>query len=449
VTDPISSIASYTLQDGRGAFQPRVAAQAKRLLLDGISWMVLGSRRAEARPLLDVAARSGTNGDCTVIGSPTPAPFLDALFANTALTQVHDCNDGRRLARRDGGSNHPGRCVIPAALTLGQHHHLAGPALLDLVITGYEIASRARVSHVGMEYSFTVAAMMAKAAGLGAESTQRALTLAGLTYPMVGDAEPHDTDFDFLAHAFIARAAATAALAADVARTLPVTDQLVSVASPFPMRGAPGGYEILNVSIKPYPCCRALHGAIDLAREVRAIDGVRASEIVEVEVRTGNRKAFLFESASPDATHKRCQFSIPYATACALLDGEVGESSFERARIAAADVAALQARIRCVFDPALEFNPVGFASHFRPSALTVITNGGTTWTRETVSPRGSPMNPLNDAELRAKFDAWTGASLAPGTKEEVASMVRDLEAVEDVAALMERLRVGYLAASRV
>jgi 2-methylcitrate dehydratase PrpD len=209
MTDPLNDIAEYALRDGTSHLESRAVTQARRLILDGISWMVMGSRRPEACPLLDVA-RQRRRGECTVVGSGVTAPFMDALFANTALTQVHDCNDGRRLARRDGGSNHPGRCVIPAALALGQQHHLSGSALLDLVITGYEIASRVRVRHVGMEYSFTVAAMMAKAAGLSSESTRRALTLAGTTFPMVGDAEPHDTDFDFLAHAFIARAAALA-----------------------------------------------------------------------------------------------------------------------------------------------------------------------------------------------------------------------------------------------
>lgn len=443
MTDPLASIVEYAQRDGRNHLEPRVAAQAKRLLLDGISWMILGARRSEARPLLDALTRRA-DGACTVLGSGAKSSFLDALFTNTALTQVHDCNDGRRLARRDGGSNHPGRCVIPAALTLGQQHHLPGAALLDLVVTGYEIASRVRVRQVGMEYSFTVAAMMAKAAGLTAESSHRALTLAGMTYPMVGDAEPHDTDFDFLAHAFIARAAALATQGADAARSLPSASSLLTLASPFPAPGAPGGHEILNVYIKPYPCCRALHGAIDLAREVRAIDGFRLEDIAAVEVFTGNRKKYLFEPTSRDATHKRCQFSIPYVVACALLDGDVGEASFERERIARDDVAALQLKVRCTHDPALEFNPVGFASHFRPSRFSVTTTSGTTLVRETVSPRGSPMNPLADAALRAKFDAWTGPSLPPAAKERVASMIGDLETLEDVSTLMELLCTEHL-----
>lgn len=445
VGDALDQIVEYAHRDGRADLQPRTVSQAKRLLRDGISWMVMGARRPEARPVVERARRSP--GPCTVIGTGLAASLLDALFANTALAQVHDCNDGRRLARRDGGSNHPGRCVIPAALTLGQHHRLSGTRLLDLVITGYDVASRVRTRHVGMEYSVTVAAMMAKAAGLSPDATRRALTLAGMTFPMVGDAEPHDTDFDFLSHAFIARAAALAVDYADVARTLPSPAQLFSLASAFPRPGAPSGFEILNVSIKPYPCCRALHGAIDLVRDLRVEPSFRVEDVAQVEVFTGNRKAFLFEPVAPDATHKRCQFSIPFVTACALLDGHVGESSFEPARIAADDVQRLQLKVRCAFDPALEFNPNGFASHFRPSRLSVTMTDGTILVRETVSPRGSPMNPLSEDELRAKFDAWTGASLAPSTKDEVAGMLATLETLDDVSPLMDLLRTGHVAAA--
>jgi 2-methylcitrate dehydratase PrpD len=439
--DALEAIARFAIHEAPGSLPAAVATQARRLLLDGISWMVMGAQKEEAQPLLATAARRDAPGSCSVIGSGRTTDLVSALFANTALAQVHDCSDGRRLARRDGGSNHPGRSVIPAALTLAQHWHLSGRELLQLVVIGYEVVSRARVRVPDMEYSLGVAAMISRVMGRDAGATQRALALAALTFPLRADRGLDDTDFDFLAQGCVARAAAVAALDADAARTLPPPGRDLQLASPFPPPGssAPAGYELLDVYIKPYPCCRALHGAIDLALELRALGEFTPADIAHVEVRTGNRKAYLFDAVGPDATYKRCQFSIPYATACALLDGAVSEASFTEDRIAAQDVRDLQARVRCTFDESLEFNPNGFAAHFRPSVLTLTTRQGRTWTRETTAPRGSVLNPLTEDALLAKFRAWTGPGLSDAAREQAVALVQDLERVDDAARLVELL----------
>jgi 2-methylcitrate dehydratase PrpD len=436
VADPFDAIAEY-VQQLPASFPQPVVLQAKRLLLDGISWMVMGARREEARPLLTPHTPDVGTGTCTIIGSGQKADLLDALFANTALAQVHDCNDGRRLARRDGGSNHPGRCVIPAALTLGQQHRLSGPELLGLVVMGYEIVSRVRVRQPDKEYSIAVAAMMSRLMGYDAGAIRRAVALAALTFPVRGHGLD-DTDFDFLAHGFIARAAATAALQSASMWSLPFPYDDVQLVSALPSTSGDGAnhYEILNVYIKPYPCCRALHGAIDLALEMRALGEFSATDVAAIEVRTGNRKQYLFEATGPDATYKRCQFSIPFVTACALLDGDVGEGSFSRERIAATEVADLQGRIRCAYDEALEFNPSGFASHFRPSAMTLTTTDGRRFSRETAVPRGSAINPLSEQELLAKFQKWMGPESSTGATERIVRLVRELETVEDVSELL-------------
>lgn len=66
---------------------------------------------------------------------------------------------------------------------------------------------------------------------------------------------------------------------------------------------------------------------------------------------------------------------------------------------------ALFVKIRCVHDGTLKFNPSGFASHFRPTVLTVTTKQGRRYSRSTMVPRGSPINPLTERELLAKFQA--------------------------------------------
>lgn len=442
VADTFEAVAAYIEQPSLSLPKP-VVAQAKRLLLDGISWMVMGARKEEVKPLLSQHPEADGADTCTVIGDGRTLGFLDALFINTALAQVHDCNDGRRLARRDGGSNHPGRCVIPAALTLGERHRLSGRALLDLVVMGYEIASRVQVRQPDLEYSITVAALISKLLGYDTATACRAASLAALTFPARSPGLD-DTDFDFLVQGFIARAAATAAFEAGSVRSLPAPHDDIQLASPFPSSGSEGAnrYEILNVYIKPYPCCRALHGSIDLALEMRALPDFAIGEIASITIRTGNRKQYLFDATDANATYKRCQFSIPYVTACALLDGDVAEATFSRERIAARDVAELQGKIRCAYDAALEFNPAGFASHFRPSAMTITMNDGRIYSRETAAPRGSTVNPLSERDFLAKFARWMGPEVSQASKDLIVARIHTLESLDDVTELVRLARPG-------
>jgi 2-methylcitrate dehydratase PrpD len=439
--DVPDTIIAFTRGMRYDALPEAVVAQTKRLLLDGISWMVMGARRAEARTLLNaVAGASSGGGMQTVVGTDRKAPADEAVFLNSCFAQVHDCNDVRRLARRDGGSNHPGRGVVPAALTIAEEHGLSGRELIELLVVGYEIASRVDGRLPNHEYSLAIAAMAARASGMENGAFRRAVLLAHSTFPLRGGwAEP--TDFDFLINGLTARAAYQAFRLAAVELSYSGSTPALRMATPLPTEPPrdPAGYAIMMVSIKPYPCCRSLHGAIDLALEIRGETGLEMEQIEAVEVRVGNSQKQLFLSAPPDAHYKRCQFSIPYVTACAFLDGVVDEHSFAAARIAAPDVAKLQRRIRVVKDEQLAYNPEGLASMMRPTALAVETKDGRSLRRNSISPLGSVLNPLSDPALREKFERWTGPAFPPDRKAAIIATVDALEDLPGVATLMALL----------
>ena len=100
---------------------------------------------------------------------------------------------------------------------------------------------------------------------------------------------------------------------------------------------------------------------------------------------------------------------------------------------------ATAAADRLRYDEALQFNPAGFASHFRPSIVTVTTKQGARFTKDLAVPKGSPPNPLTEPQLLAKFHSWTGSGLSAGRKDQVVAMVRDLESLGDVSQLMRLL----------
>jgi 2-methylcitrate dehydratase PrpD len=83
-------VASYVARCSYDGLPEAAVHQAKRLLLDGISWMCLGARKREATGICRLA--TGFEGDdaCTIVGTPHKAPCCDAVFASAAHAQVHD-----------------------------------------------------------------------------------------------------------------------------------------------------------------------------------------------------------------------------------------------------------------------------------------------------------------------------------------------------------------------
>lgn len=439
LTTALDAIVGFTERARFETMPAAVVEQAKRLLLDGIGGMAMGARKEEGRQLTTAEQLAHPTGLCTVVGTSRKVALADAVFLNAALAQVHDCNDVRRLARRDGGTNHPGRGVIPVALALAEHNCLSGSALLELLVIGYEVACHAGVKLPGHEYCVAVAAMVGRAEGMRADAARSSLVFAHLSFPTQA-AWPDSTDFDFLKNGLIARAAVASTALAAAGFTAPTERLDLTLATPFPQPDSRAeSYAIMNVSCKPYPCCRSLHGAIDLALELVKGPDIRLADIAGVEVRVGNSQKRVYQPVTPDTHYKACQFSIPYVTGCALLDGKVDDSTFSRSRIAASDVQEMQAKIRVERDARLSYNPSGPASLLRPTVLTATTTDGRTITRATLSPKGSRLNPLSEAEHRDKFWRWTGSCYSDRLKEEIVRRVTNLEREENAAAFVSLL----------
>ena len=103
-------------------------------------------------------------------------------------------------------------------------------------------------------------------------------------------------------------------------------------------------WDMLGTYMKPYPCCRHLHGPIDavlaLAREQDlSMTGVRRVTVETYEVaahHAGKRVLNVLDA----------QMSIPYAVAVALRDREVGLSQFSTGSRTDPEVASLLERVR-------------------------------------------------------------------------------------------------------
>jgi 2-methylcitrate dehydratase PrpD len=194
------------------------------------------------------------------------------------------------------------------------------------------------------------------------------------------------------------------------------------------LEGLGEDYAIMDLSLKPYPCCRMAHAAIDAALRLRGVIGDAFGDIEGIEV-TASRmvtemvgKPFVI-GADPQVD---AQFSIPYTVSAALLRGDVFLQDFEREEIMDGKVKALAGRVRVTVDPAL---PAKDIVHCR---MAVQMKDGQVHETEIHAPLGNPANPLDMARCKEKFVKCLAHSRLGFDDERAAGLLSTIENLEEV-----------------
>ncbi|WP_276314587.1 hypothetical protein [Streptomyces sp. AcE210] len=109
-------------------------------------------------------------------------------------------------------------------------------------------------------------------------------------------------------------------------------------------------FELLNLSYKPYPCCRDTHSAVDAVLLARAGTGRPAEDIESIRVGVtapGYQMVCMPEQVRrAPRTVVEAQFSIPYTVAAAWIDGRLGIGHFTDEGAARHDLLDLAACVR-------------------------------------------------------------------------------------------------------
>ena len=117
-------------------------------------------------------------------------------------------------------------------------------------------------------------------------------------------------------------------------------------------------FEFLNLSYKPYPCCRDVHSAVDAVLQVRAKAQRPASDIESIRVGVtapGYRMVCTPEHVRrAPRTIVEAQFSIPYTVAAAWIDGRLAMRHFSDEGVQRADVLDLASRVQPYVDAEID-----------------------------------------------------------------------------------------------
>lgn len=311
---------------------------------------------------------------------------------------------------------HPGSVVVPAAWAIADDGDLGGRAFLKAVLAGYEACCRVGRA-VGKEH-YRVWHNTATCGPFG--SAMAVADLIGLTEGeavwALGNAGTQSSGlWQFLEsgamskHLHTARAAESGVLAALLAREGFTGPDLILEGEkgffvglcpdpvPEAVVAAPGRpWELTRTSVKPWPCCRHTHPAIEAAIALHDELGGAAIETVNV----GAYRAALdvCDRPRPEDPYS-ARFSLQHCVAAALADGAVVRASFDaeaRARLATA-----RARVELSVAPLIDAAyPEAWGSE-----VAVRTADGRRLEAVRREAKGDPENPVTASELTVKARA--------------------------------------------
>ena len=186
-------------------------------------------------------------------------------------------------------------------------------------------------------------------------------------------------------------------------------------------------WRVAEYSFKPYPCCRCNHTPIGIGIELHQ-KGIKPNDVAAIEVGMGNVNWLTvgapYDPARNDVVH--AQFNTAYSFARALHDGKVDLGTYRKPAITDSSIAALTAITKVVDDPAI--NPTAI----EPARVKLTLKGGKVVELKRDTIKGSPQDPMTDAEMRAKVRGCLAFGLG--------ATAADVDRLADVVAVLESSR---------
>lgn len=419
---------------------------AKRGFIDCLGVMI-GGRDEEVVRILLAQSRCGPDGEAHVL--------FDRGFATTAEAALFNATAAHALDYDDTGlDGHPSVALVPALLAEGERLGAAGADLIAGYVAGYEtwaeLVSRDEDKHHGKGWhptavfgTLAAAAAAALLARLAPEQTASALGIAAsMAAGLVAN-------FGSMVKALqVGRAAQGGVLAARLAAggltaSADALEHRAGFLQAFSPRGrvrvdgeiaAGRDWHILRygLNVKRYPVCYAMHRSIDAALELAERHDLRPEQVTGVELRIGPHQAGMLRHSSPENALD-AKFSAEFAMAAALTARRVGLAELSDSFVRSAGVRALMPKVRVSISE--EPNPEEplFARHdevsIRLADGTVLESGPVRYAK------GHARNPLELAELRAKFSDCVGEALAQARRDALFERLSRLETLADTAVL--------------
>jgi 2-methylcitrate dehydratase PrpD len=399
-----------------------VVEVTKKEILDLLGVMAGGFNERGVKELLEIITDWGGKEESTILGTDRKVPAPNAAHLNATMAHALDYDDVHEFAVM-----HPGITVIPTLMAMGERKgRLSGKELITGAALGVDLMCRLALAttpgsspiktgwHLTTLFGFLGAAISAgKILELDEETLVNAMGIAYHQCSGNGQCVKDGALTKRLGPGFAVRGGILSALMAEKG----VTGAKNSLEGEIGLyRLYMGGhydpriltedlgksYEGINVAIKPYPCCRGIHPAIDAALAVTNENNLTPENIKKIKLFVSEEHYSLL--CSPlDAKRKPrntvdAQFSIPWGVATAIVKKQAFLEDFSEKAVNADMILDITARMDVEID-----NTLKRSEKVDPTRVEITTKEEKVYSEKVEDPLGSLQRPMSFDDCGKKF----------------------------------------------
>jgi len=452
--DPIADrLARYVAETNFDRLPREVVDETKKFILDTIGVGLAGVREPGCREVVDLVKTWSSNpAGSTILFYKDKVSPPEAAFANSVLMHALDYDD-----TLDSSAIHTHVSSLPAALALAEvRQGTSGKDLITSVCLGVDITCRIasaittplswiRTATCG---SFGAAAAAAKILQLDEKAI---LATLGIAYSQTAGNAQCLVDGGLVKRMQPGFSARSAVLSAALAsRGITGATNIFEgeygfynlyergeVIAERATENLGNHFGVMDLSIKPYPCCRMTHAAIDAALELSGSHVVDPDGIKGVEVLVSRMVSDMVGApfTMRDNPQVDAQFSIPYTVAVALSKGGVLLNDFTPETIkGAAPILELARKVTVSVDPKLPDKDISSLQ------MTITMRNGQILTHKLDALKGSPSKPLSFDECAEKFKnclEYSGKLVLIENSDRIVDFIFNLEKKGNVSEILD------------
>jgi 2-methylcitrate dehydratase PrpD len=454
----IEKLAANALETRFEDFDKGTLETTKYRIIDTLGCLIGGATDAGNPELLKLLIEQGGKQEATILVHGIKVPVASAAFMNCIMARSFDFEPVSPLYEGVSCPGHISGTTIPTAVTVSEAVNASGREMITALLAGDDIATRILAASgfgftlgwdgVGTVNTFGVAAIAGRLLGLDELQLRNAFGIAlnqiGTTFQSFWDGT---TAFK-LPQGLAARAGIFSAQLAKAGWTGP-EDALFGkfgyykmftegCEKPEALTDNLGKKYYYDGTIKPYPCCRIPHAAIQCALELVKKHNIKPDEVesVNLDLAQGGIDHVCGHPFKIGAfPHGNAAFSYEYETATAFLFGSVRPEHFTEKAIRNPKVADFIKKIKLTAVKDVEFEK---------ARMTVTLKDGRKLMETVTKVKGDPLtNPMTREEIIEKF--WVNVEFSKKISRKKASELLEkllkLEKVDSVRELVPLLVV--------
>jgi 2-methylcitrate dehydratase PrpD len=445
-TTAIEKLAANTLETRFEDFDRATIESTRNRIIDTLGCLIGGSTDTGNPELAGLLKESGGKEEATILVHGGRAPAENAALANCVMARSFDFEPVSPIVEGVSCPGHISGTTVPTAITMAEATDASGREMIAALLVGDDIAARTLAASgfgftlgwdgTGTVNAFGATAIAGRLLKLNKLQMRNALGIVlnqlGSTFQIIWDGT---TAFK-LPQGLSARAGVFSAQLARAGWTGP-EDALLSKFGYYKMftEGCQkpevltrdlGKVYYADGTIKPYPCCRIPHAAIDCALALIRKHGIKAEDVraVNLDLAQGGIDHICGHPFKIGPfPHGNAAFSYEYVVSTALLHGSVKPEHFTEKAIRDPRIKEFIGKIKLTAVTDVKFEA---------TRMTITLKDGRRLTESCEFAKGDPQhNPVSKEDILAKF--WTNVEFSGKmSKKQATELLRILEKLEEL-----------------